>query len=281
MTMETIVSQQWLAEHLHDPNVVVVDCRSNLANPEEGRESYERDHIEGAFFLDMNRDLSGPVREHGGRHPLPDLGELSLRFGAIGIGAGVKVVAYDDQGGCYAARLWWLLQLLNHKEAYILDNGYSRWKSSGLPVSSDIPQPEARQFAPKVQRHLLASIDEVRDKLGKPGTVLVDSRDINRYLGLEETIDPVAGHIPGARNFFWKKALDENGAWRSAAEQAERFASLNKDDEIIVYCGSGVTACPNVLSLQAAGFPKVKLYSGSWSDWVSYPENPIATGEEK
>lgn len=279
--MNTIVSPEWLAEHLNDSNLVIVDCRFVLGQPEEGRKAYELDHIPGAHYLDLDKDLSGPVKEHGGRHPLPDLGTFSLRVGSIGIGSGAVVVAYDDQGGTNAARLWWLLQFLNHTEVYILDRGYAHWKSAGYPVTNQVPTEVAsRVFSTKVQRHMLASIDEVRDKLGRPGTVLIDSRESKRYLGLEEPIDPVAGHIPGARNYFWKDSLNEEGAWRSVEEQAERFSELDPNDEIIVYCGSGVSACPNVLSLQAAGFPRVKLYSGSWSDWISYPDNPIESGEE-
>jgi len=278
--MSAFVSPEWLAAHLTDPNVIVIDCRFALGKPESGRTAYEQDHIAGAYYMDLERDLSGPVKEHGGRHPLPDLGELSLKFGSLGIASDVKVIAYDDQGGAMAARLWWLLKLLNHSDVFVLDRGYTYWKEAGLPVTDAVPEPAPRMFAPKVQRHLLASIDEVKDKLGQPGVVLIDSRDASRYLGLEEPLDRVAGHIPGARNYFWKGGFDDEGAWLGGEKQAERFKALNPEDEIIVYCGSGVTACPNVMALQEAGFSKVKLYSGSWSDWVSYEENPIATGEE-
>lgn len=189
-------------------------------------------------------------------------------------------MAYDDQGGAMASRLWWLLQFLGHTQVYILDQGYSAWKSAGNLVTELIPAAVPRTFSPKVQRSLLASHDEVQDKLGKPGIVLVDSREAKRYLGIEEAIDPVAGHIPGAKNYFWKEILDERGAWRSPEEQETHFRDLQAADEIIVYCGSGVTACPNVIALKEAGFTNVKLYSGSWSDWVSYKDNPVATGEE-
>lgn len=281
MSMKWVVSPEWLAEHLQDSNIVVVDCRFALGQPESGRQAYLQDHIAGAHYLDLDQDLSGPLKEHGGRHPLPDLGTLSLRFGSIGIGEGKVVVAYDDQGGFVASRLWWLLQFLNHKEVYVLDRGYSYWKSAGYPISTELPAPAQQViFSPKVQRQMLASVDEVREKLGREGTVLIDSRESRRYLGLEEPIDSKAGHIPGALNYFWKEALTSEGTWGSKESQADRFSAINPEDEVIVYCGSGVSACPNVIALHEAGFPKVKLYSGSWSDWISYEENPIATGEE-
>ncbi|TCZ78906.1 sulfurtransferase [Paenibacillus albiflavus] len=279
--MKSIVSPEWLAEHLEDSNLVIVDCRFILGQPDFGGQAYAEDHIAGAYYLVLNKDLSGPIREHGGRHPLPDLGTLSLRFGSIGIDASKVVVAYDDQGGMNASRLWWLLQFLNHQEVYVLDRGYSSWKAAGYPISSEVPATvDNVTFSPKVQRQMLASVDEVRDKLGRAGTILIDSREERRYLGLEEAIDRAAGHIPGARNYFWKGVLTEDGAWAGSEIQAERFQAINKEDEVIVYCGSGVSACPNVIALHEAGFPKVKLYSGSWSDWISYEDNPIATGEE-
>jgi thiosulfate/3-mercaptopyruvate sulfurtransferase len=275
-----IVSQEWLSEHLDEPNIVIVDCRFMLGKPESGRILYTEDHILGAFYVDLEKDLSGPIMQHGGRHPLPDLGAFSLLVGRLGVDAGIKVIAYDDQGGAMASRLWWMLQLLGHKEAYVLDQGYSTWKSAGLPVTGEVPTATPRVFSPKVLRHMLASFDEVRDKFERPGTVLVDSREEKRYQGIEESIDRVAGHIPGAKNYFWKEVLNESGAWKSSIEQEKHFQELHAADEIIVYCGSGVTACPNVLALMEAGFMNVKLYSGSWSDWVSYEDNPIATGKE-
>jgi thiosulfate/3-mercaptopyruvate sulfurtransferase len=275
-----IVSQEWLSEHLNAPDIVIMDCRFMLGKPSSGLNLYTEDHIPGAFYLDLEKDLSGPIMEHGGRHPLPDLGAFSLLVGNLGIDATIKVIAYDDQGGAMASRLWWMLQFLGHKEAYVLDKGYSAWKAAGLPVTQEVPTATPRVFSPKVHRHMLASFDEVRDKFERPGTVLVDSREAKRYQGLEEPIDRVAGHIPGAKNYFWKEVLGETGAWKSPEAQEKHFQELHAADEIIVYCGSGVTACPNVLALMEAGFTNVKLYSGSWSDWISYSDNPVATGEE-
>ncbi|MDR6884742.1 sulfurtransferase [Bacillus sp. 3255] len=279
--MENIVSQAWLLERLGDANIVIADCRFALGKPESGRQSYEQDHIPGAVYVDLEKDLSGALMAHGGRHPLPDLGAFSIRVGSLGIDSTKTVVAYDDQGGAMASRLWWMLKFLGHSEVYVLDQGYAAWQSAGYPVTAEVPAVQPRTFSPKVQRTMLASMDEVKDKLGRPGVVLVDSREERRYLGLEEPIDRVAGHIPGARNYFWKGVLDETGAWLPAAKQEQHFAGLRDADEIIVYCGSGVTACPNVLGLSEAGFDNVKLYSGSWSDWISWEDNPIATGKEE
>jgi thiosulfate/3-mercaptopyruvate sulfurtransferase len=281
MHMNHIVSMEWLAKHYEDRDVVVVDCRFALGKPESGREGYVKDHIPGAFYLDLERDLSGPIQEHGGRHPLPDLGDLSLKLGELGVDSSKTVVAYDDQGGAMASRLWWLLRFLNHERVRVMDEGYSQWKAAGYPVT-DAPTPAAAPalFSPKVQRQMLISILELKEKLGAPNVTLIDSREPKRYLGLEEPIDKVAGHIPTAQNYFWKEVLDGNGRWKSEDTLQERFGGVHPEDEVIVYCGSGVTACPNVLALNEAGYKKVRLYAGSWSDWISYEENPIATGEE-
>jgi thiosulfate/3-mercaptopyruvate sulfurtransferase len=278
--MSAIVSQGWLAARLGNPDLIVVDCRFMLGQPDAGSDNYLLDHIEGAYYMDLEQDMSGGKVAHGGRHMLPDLGAFSIRIGELGVDATKKIVAYDDQGGAMASRLWWMLQFLGHSEAYVLDQGYSAWKAAGYAVSDELPVAAPRMFSPKVHREMLVSMDEVKDKLGRSGTVLVDSREAKRYQGIEEPIDAAAGHIPGAKNYFWKDVLDGQGAWKSTEEHQDHFADLREADEIIVYCGSGVTACPNVLALKEAGFANVKLYSGSWSDWISYADNPIATGEE-
>jgi thiosulfate/3-mercaptopyruvate sulfurtransferase len=293
--MSTIVSLTWLAERLIDikskdmlgpSDLIVVDCRYSLGQPKSGREAFAEGHIPGAVYLDLEQDLSGPKSKHGGRHPLPDLGAFTLMLGKIGIDDTATVVAYDDQGGAMASRFWWMLHFLGHSNVFILDGGYSQWKAAGYPTDNLIqpiyirPNPRERSFKPHVQSHLLVSVNEVKDKLGQSDTVLIDSREERRYLGLEEPIDPVAGHIPGAINYFWKDSLNEKGQWKNTEQQAERFINIPKDKELIVYCGSGVTACPNFVALKEAGYENVKLYSGSWSDWVSYEDNPVATGTE-
>lgn len=278
--MSNIVSMEWLKERLDDPQIVVVDCRFTLGSPQKGRQSYEEGHIPGAIYFDLEEDMSDPVGEHGGRHPLPDLGVFSLSLGKAGIGSLSKVVAYDDQGGAMAARFWWMLRFLGHEGSYVLDGGFAQWQASKYPISKSIDPKAPQHFVPQVQTTRLISMDGVKERLSRAGTVLVDSREQPRYLGEVEPIDAKAGHIPGAVNHFWKESLTELGLWKDPEEQRRRFADLSDADEIIVYCGSGVTACPNVLALDEAGFKNVKLYSGSWSDWISYEENSIATGEE-
>jgi len=279
--MQNIVSMKWVLARLYESDLVIADCRFWLGQPDRGRTAYEADHIPGAVYLDLERDLSAPVGEHGGRHPLPDIPALAERLGRAGIGNDTRVVAYDDQGGAMASRLWWLLKYLGHDNVYVMDEGYSAWKREGYPVSSERKAIVPSAFVPRVRAEMLADVSEVRSKLGRPGTVLVDSREAPRYRGETEPMDKVAGHIPGAVNKFWKGVLDEQGRFKPADAIADHFADLPRDKELIVYCGSGVTATPNVLALQEAGFQKVKLYAGSWSDWISYPENPIATGEEE
>jgi len=280
--MNNIVSIRWLLARMYEPDIVIVDCRFQLGKPEAGREAYEESHIPGAVYLDLEKDLSGPIEEHGGRHPLPDAAELAARFGKAGIGNASRVVAYDDQGGAMASRLWWLLKYLGHEQVFVMDGGFSAWKQAGCPVTADRKVIIPASFVATVQHNLLVEVDEVRESLGTGRFVLVDSREAPRYRGEAEPIDRVAGHIPGARNLFWAEVRRADGTWKSAEEQRERFADagLAQDDEIVVYCGSGVTATPNVLALGEAGYSRVRLYAGSWSDWISYSENPIATEEE-
>jgi thiosulfate/3-mercaptopyruvate sulfurtransferase len=280
--VEHIVSMRWLLARLYEQDLTIVDCRFLLSDAEAGRRSYSEGYIPGAVYMDLERDLSAPVGRHGGRHPLPDVGELAAKLGRAGIDRGTRVVAYDDQGGAMASRLWWLLRYMGHDAVYVMDQGYSAWKAAGYPVTD--AQPAIRvpaRYEANVQAAMLADVDAVRAASSDGSSVLVDSRETRRYLGLEEPIDKVAGHIPGARNWFWKDNLDEQGRWRSEEQLEERFAALPKDAAIIVYCGSGVTACPNVLALEAAGYSNVKLYAGSWSDWISYEGNAVATGYEE
>jgi thiosulfate/3-mercaptopyruvate sulfurtransferase len=278
--MEHIVSQAWLAERLNKEDVRVIDCRFHLNDPKRGLAEYIEDHIPGALYFDLEKDLSAPVSKHGGRHPLPPVEEVAEKLGAAGIDETVTVVAYDDQNGAMAARCWWLLRYLGHERVYVLDGDYTKWKENGYPVTDEIPTVSPRSFQPRLQPSWLATVDDVRRAVREGSAVLIDSREWKRYAGIEEPIDRVAGHIPGAVHMFWKDGVTEDGYWKNAEQQAQRFASIRKDAPIIVYCGSGVTACPNVLALKEAGYTNVRLYAGSWSDWISYPDHPIATGEE-
>jgi thiosulfate/3-mercaptopyruvate sulfurtransferase len=275
------VSVEWLKDHLHDSNLRIVDCQFVFGEPEEGRRLYSLSHLPGAVFFDLEEDLAGPRAEHGGKHPLPDVAQLAEKLGRAGIDQDTVVVAYDSQGSAMVARFWWLMQYLGHQQTYLLDGGITRWTELDLPVTTEVPPtPAAKTFTPHVQHDMVVNIDRVRQALQHKDATLIDSREEKRYLAIEEPLYPVAGHIPGALNHYWKHSLNEDGTWKSVEEQAERFAGIDKDSEVIAYCGSGITACPNIMALQEAGFKNVKLYIGSWSDWISYPENPIATGEE-
>jgi thiosulfate/3-mercaptopyruvate sulfurtransferase len=272
MTDNTLmVSPQWLATNTENPQVVIIDCRFSLADPEFGQKQYQESHIPGAFYLDLNRDLASSVGKHGGRHPLPNIGELADKLSAIGINsAETLVIAYDDSRLAFAARLWWLLRYMGHSKVALLDGGFSGWKAAGYPVTNILPEPREGNFVAHLQQDLAVDIEAVKERKDLPGTVLVDSRESERYEGLREPIDPIAGHIPGAVNYPWQEVTDKTGKVRSTSEQKHRWAELEKAKEIIVYCGSGVTACVNLLSLEIAGIPDAKLYVGSWSDWCSY-----------
>lgn len=279
--MEFVVEKEWLAEQLENEGVKVVDCRFNLSTPAEGKELYRKSHIPGAFYFDMDEQMSSPVKEHGGRHPLPDLEQFRHGIERVGIGNAQTVVVYDGGGMQFATRFWWLMRYLGHEKVYVLNGGYRDWVGAGYPVTEEVPEARPAQFRVNLQQEMLADYEEVRRLvLSKAkGAVLIDSRASERYRGEIEPLDRKAGHIPSALNKFWEEGL-EAGSFKTPEEQKQRFADLDKDEEIIVYCGSGVTATPNYLALKMAGFQNVKLYAGSYSDWVSYEENPVALGEE-
>ncbi|WP_274363970.1 sulfurtransferase [Paenibacillus thermotolerans] len=284
--MRHLISPERLYSMLQEGSVIVIDCRFNLGEPISGRSAYMEGHIPGAFYLDLEQDLSSAKRAdgHGGRHPLPDIASLAEKLSRIGVSAGKRVIGYDDQGGAMASRLWWLLMYMGHDEACVLNGGFAGWKAAGYPVTAELPDTPVSPagFVPRLREELMVTADYIlankqRTEAGK--VVLIDSREEARYRGATEPIDKKAGHIPGAQHWFWKGNLDAEGRFRPVKSQMERFERLQGAEEIIVYCGSGVTACPNVLSLREAGFKNVKLYAGSWSDWISDPDRPIAKKE--
>lgn len=264
-----LVSPQWLSDRLGDSQIAIIDCRFSLADPQLGQKQYEEAHIPGAFYLDLNRDLSSRVEKHGGRHPLPDTAEFAEKLAAMGIKSQeTLIVAYDDSRFAFASRLWWLLRYMGHDKVALLDGGFEGWKSQ-YPVTSETSTASAGTFVPELRPEMVMDIETVKERKDLPEVELVDSRDRDRYLGKVEPIDPIAGHIPGAVNYPWKEVSDLD-AKAKVAEQSQRWAELKNAEEIIVYCGSGVTACVNLWSLEMAGIPTGKLYAGSWSDWCSY-----------
>ncbi|HLP90363.1 MAG TPA: sulfurtransferase [Nostocaceae cyanobacterium] len=271
MTNQFIISPTWLFQHLQDPQIIIVDCRFSLADPQLGQQQYQTSHIPGAYYLDLNQDLSSSVGEHGGRHPLPNIQDLANKLAAIGVNSQKSlVVAYDDSRLAFASRLWWLLRYLGHDQVAVLDGGFSGWQQAGYPVTEAIPQPQQGEFIPHLRPELLVNIDDVKNRKDKPEVVLVDSREGDRYRGEREPIDKIAGHIPGAVNYPWQEVTNSTGFILPETEHRKRWENLTTAKEVFVYCGSGVTACVNLLSLELAGIPTGKLYAGSWSDWISY-----------
>ncbi|OCR02913.1 3-mercaptopyruvate sulfurtransferase [Oscillatoriales cyanobacterium USR001] len=268
--IKNLVSPEWLVSHLNDSNVIIIDCRFSLADPELGKQQYQTNHIPGAFYLDLNRDLSSPISKHGGRHPLPNPTELAAKLSAIGVTKETLIVAYDDSKFAFAARLWWLIRYMGSDRVALLDGGFSAWQTAGYPLSNIIPTPQLGNFEPQLKSELVVDIETVKTRKEQPGVVLIDSRESDRYAGIREPIDPVAGHIPNAVNYPWQDVTGEGGKARSTVEQKQRWEQIQSANEIIVYCGSGVTACVNLFSLEIAGISNAKLYAGSWSDWCSY-----------
>jgi thiosulfate/3-mercaptopyruvate sulfurtransferase len=264
-----VVSPEWLAAHLEDPAIVVVDCRFSLMQTELGYEQYLQGHLPGAYYLDLNQDLSSPVQRHGGRHPLPDLTVLAAKLSRMGITSETLVVAYDDNRFAFAARLWWLLRLMGHDRVVVLDGGLSIYQAAGYATTTEKPAPRAGSFTPQIRSQLVTSLSDVQYR--SPDTLLVDSRESDRYHGEREPIDPIAGHIPGAINYPWPAVIDEVGKLRSPEFLHHYWSDIADATEAIFYCGSGVTACVNLLSMTAAGLDNGKLYVGGWSDWCSYP----------
>jgi len=249
----------------------VLDCRFALLDPAAGRSAYDAGHIPGADFLDLTADLSGPVGPRGGRHPLPDPARFMARLAALGIGLETPVIAYDDNRLAGAARLWWLCQALGYRHVRVLAGGWAAWLAAGGQPDTAVPEPDAVPLPPVAQYQ--GAVDrEAAVAAQAAGALLVDAREPRRYAGLEEPIDPIAGHIPGALNLPWQEVTDPDGYPRSVAEQRERWAALDAEGNgrVVAYCGSGITACVNLLSLELAGRPPGLLYNGSWSDWCAW-----------
>jgi len=278
--MSNLIDSSEAVLRLDDPNTVFADVRFVLGEPSAGYDAYLEGHVPGAVFFDLNKDLSGPKEVHGGGHPLPDTDQFASKLGLAGIDQHTDVIVYDDQGGSIASRLWWMLKHAGHERVKLLSDGFSGWQASGYPVTDELPQPVGKSFLPRPNYSLQATINDVKASIGATNSVLIDARIHKRYTGEDATKYLKAGHIPGAINHYWEEG-SPSGVFLGAEAQRERFRAIAPDREVIVYCGAGVTACPNVLALTEAGYTNVRLYVGSWTDWTSYEDNPIATGEER
>jgi thiosulfate/3-mercaptopyruvate sulfurtransferase len=281
MAFRTLISTTVLASHLDDPAYAIVDCRAKLDDLEWGAREHEKAHIPGALFADLTHDLSGPKSGTNGRHPLPDPQTLVQRFSRLGIASGIQVVAYDQENGMFASRLWWMLRWLGHDAVAVLDGGFKAWTTEGRPTESGETRRAPREFTGTPHAGMVVDVQTVAAHLGKGRPRLVDARAPERYRGDSEPIDKVGGHIPGARNHFFQWNLDEQGRFRTPEElRAKIDASTGgvPADQIVCYCGSGVTACHNLLAMEHAGMTGAKLFPGSWSEWSSDPNRPIEKG---
>ncbi|HET7757671.1 MAG TPA: sulfurtransferase [Steroidobacteraceae bacterium] len=284
----TLIRPSELAGHVADPDWAILDCRFDLARPRWGLEAWAAGHIPHALYADLDRDLSAPLTPGSGRHPLPDAAALAATLGRFGIDQGVQVVGYDQGSGAIAARLWWLLRWLGHPRVAVLDGGLAAWERAGLALSAAAWVRAPRVFAarpaadaPVTTAAIAAAL--ASGALARGAPLLVDARSADRFAGENETLDPVAGHIPGARNHPFARNLDGAGCFLPPAELRRAWLGTLRGrpaGAVVAMCGSGVTACHDLLALEIAGLPGARLYAGSWSEWIRDPAHPVATGSD-
>ncbi len=283
MAFTTLITTDALARFIDEDAIAIVDCRYKLDDEEWGTQQYAAAHIPGAAYAHLGRDLAGKKTGDNGRHPLPDPDALKRTFGRLGIASGVQVVAYDQDTGLFASRLWWLLRWMGHEAVAVLDGGFAKWIADGYPTRSGEEHHALREFVGAPRVGWTMSAGEVAAASRKPDWRIVDARAPERYRGETEPIDRVAGHIPGAVNHFYQRNLDDRGTFRTPEElRAAARATLGDTppDRTICYCGSGVTACHILLALEHAGLRGGKLYPGSWSEWSSDPSRPVERSEK-
>lgn len=282
LSFETLIEPATLAGHIQARQWRVVDCRFTLADPQAGRSAYEQLHLPGAVYAHLDDDLSGPITAQSGRHPLPEIATFAAQLGRWGIGNDTQVVAYDDAGGAIAARLWWMLRWVGHRRVAVLNGGFAKWSEDGLPLTAEQAVVEPQTYSPQQYPSGVATAQQVLESLDHGDSVLLDARGPNRYRGEAEPIDPVAGHIPGAVNAPFQDNLAEDGRFRDADALRLRFESLlagRSGEHSVHMCGSGVTACHNLLAMEVAGLGGGQLYAGSWSEWIRNPQRPVARGD--
>ena len=276
----TIVSTDTVAAHL-DRGWTVVDCRFDLQNEQWGRDQYLTAHIPGAVYASLTHDMAGVKTGSNGRHPLPSIEALSVTLGRLGIGRGTQVIAYDQDSGMYASRLWWLLRYAGHDAVAVLDGGWAKWVRESRPARGGEEVPRPATFVASARPDMSVGVDEVTRQLDNPKTLLVDARAAERYEGRIEPIDRVPGHIPGAVNHHYRSNAGDDFTLLSPEELRERFLKVlgsHAPSQAVMYCGSGVTACHNLLAMTHAGLPGARLYAGSWSEWSADPARPIEKG---
>jgi thiosulfate/3-mercaptopyruvate sulfurtransferase len=280
VSYRTLISTEQLAGHLGN-GWVIVDCRCDLQNESWGRDEYRAAHVPGAVYASLAEDLAGPRTGTNGRHPVPSVDALSRTFGTLGISRDVQVVAYDQDNGIYASRLWWSLRYLGHDAVALLDGGWAKWKREDRPTSSGDEHRSSATFEADPRPEMRVTVDSVSAHLTDPAILLVDARAPERFEGRTETIDRAAGHIPGAVNHFYKTNLAGDGTMLAPGAVRQAFNGLlqgREPSEVVMYCGSGVTACHNLLAMEHAGLPGARLYAGSWSEWSADPARPTEKG---
>ncbi len=284
MSLAQLISASELVNRPAGPERLLLDCRFALDDLAYGQRSYAEGHIPGAVFADLERDLSGPiVKGVTGRHPLPDPQQLIERLRAWGLNNDSEVILYDDGPGAFAAHAWWLLVWLGKRDkVFLLDGGLKAWREAGLPLDHAVPERSAGTFTGHADAKLVLNAEQVQQRLSEPQLTLLDARALPRFRGEVEPIDPVAGHIPGAQCAVFTDNLGSDGRFLPTEQLRARFAAQlgnRPADGVVAYCGSGVTACHNLFALSLAGYPLAPLYAGSWSEWITDPSRPVATGE--
>ena len=277
----TLIATAGLEGRLAAPDIVIVDVRHDLAQPDAwGETQYRAAHVPGAVFVHLDRDLSAPRNGSNGRHPLPSPAACAAVFGRLGIDASRQVVAYDQGNGAYASRLWWMLHWLGHDAVAVLDGGFDAWVREGRAVTAELPRLHPAEFVVRL-RAATVDAEAVRTNLGTGALMVLDARAPERFRGDVEPLDPVAGHIPGAVNRPFGRNLGPEGTFKPAATLRAEFAALldgRAPSAVVNQCGSGVTACHNALAMEIAGLPGARLYPGSWSEWCADPSRPVARG---
>ncbi len=279
--LTTLVDVTTLAAHLHDPHWLIVDCRFDLTNTSAGEQAFNAGHIPGAVYAHLDRDLAAPITANTGRHPLPDPSEFATILSRWGVTKDTQVVAYDADNGMYAARLWWMLRWVGHAGVAVLDGGFKAWTAAGQPTSSASAQRSSTIFIARPDRSMWVDAPEVARAAQDPSSRVLDARAPERYQGVGETIDAVAGHVPGAVNHPFANSLSSDARFLSPEELRARFDASQAtapSDRTIAMCGSGVTACHLLLAMEIAGKRGAKLYPGSWSEWIRDPSRGVARG---
>jgi len=280
MTYTTLVSTDTLNQQLNNPNWIIIDCRFSLADTEAGTKAYRYGHIPNARYAHLDKDLSSQITDFTGRHPLPNFSLLAKKLGAWGVTNNSQVIAYDDAGGAFAGRLWWLLRCMGHDKVAVLDGGIKQWQKQGLPITTALPAVKPAAFRAYLNDSAWLNAIQVENGTARKSVCLIDARTPERYRGEQEPIDPVAGHIPGALNRAFQLNLDSNGLFLTPEQLRKQFKQLigtTSPEQVVHYCGSGVTACHNLLAMEYAGLTGSKIYAGSWSEWIRNTPSTVAT----